>query len=215
VYGTPAEIQYPAFLKPRIFSGGKGITIVEDATAYTQAERDIPDRLICEYLPGREYTVDCFTDREGNLLFIGPRTREKITWGMSYSSQRIPLTNEIQGIAVDLNRRFLFRGAWFFQLKEDPSCRLELLEFSVRQAGTMALYRHLGVNFTALSLFDRMGYPVHILENDFSLRLDWGIETLYRADVVYDTIYLDYDDTLIVDGRVNLQIIRLLYQAVA
>lgn len=215
VYERPDEIQYPAFLKPCIASGGKGTAVVNDAAAYAQAEREVPGRLICEYLPGREYTIDCFTDCRGDLLFIGPRIRERITGGISYSTQCTLLTTEIKEIAADLNDRFQFRGAWFFQLKEDKNHRLKLLEFSVRQAGTMAFYRHLGVNFAALSLFDRMGYPVRILYNDFSLRLDRGTETLYRADLAYDTIYLDYDDTLIVNGRVNLQMIQLIYQAAA
>lgn len=215
VYENLEEIKYPAFLKPRVSVGGKGTAVVKNAVEYIQAERDVPGRLVCEYLPGKEYTVDCFTDKTGRLLFIGPRTRKRITWGVAFSSEPVDLTPEIEKIATDINKRFCFRGAWFFQLKEDKRCTLKLLEFSVRQSSTIALYRHLGVNFAVLSLFDFMGFPVQILYNNFPLRLDRGMETLYHAEIVYDTIYLDYDDTLIINKKVNLEVIQLIYQAVS
>ena len=87
------------------------------------------------------------------------------------------------------------------------------MEFSTRPAGTMAFYRQLGINFALLSLFDFMNYDLDILFNNYNLTLDRGTETLYKFDYQYDTIYLDYDDTLIVNDKVNSDIIKLIYQA--
>lgn len=205
---TRENAKYPAFLKPYISAGGKGTKIINDPSGFND------DCIVCEYLPGREYTVDCFTNSKRELLFIGPRTRENITNGVAWHSEKVPLTDEIRFIAEDLNRRFSFRGLWYFQVKEDREGRLKFMEFSARHAGTMTFYRQLGVNFTLLSLFDFMGCPVEILCNDFGLKLDRGIETLFKAECEYDCAYLDYDDTMIIDGRVNTDLMKFAYQCV-
>ena len=54
--------------------------------------------LIFENLPGEEYTVDCFTDRHGDLLFAGPRSRDRVRMGISFASRTWPLSDEIAGI---------------------------------------------------------------------------------------------------------------------
>ena len=76
----------------------------------------------------------------------------------------------------------------------------------------MALYRQLGINFAALSLFDFMGYDIKVLKNDFSIKLDRYYKSCYKTDIDYKNIYLDFDDTLIVNNKVNLTLIQLIYQ---
>lgn len=213
VYDSIAEVEYPSFLKPYVAAGSKGTVKVNNEEELKIALQKRDDLLICEYLPGDEYTVDCFTNRERELLFVGARTRERITNGITFHSERIQLSKEIYDIAVDLNNKFEFRGAWFFQLKKDVNGNLKFMEFSVRQAGTMTFYRQLGVNFSLLSLFDFMELPVQILFNDLDLKLDRGTRTLYDISYEYDTIYLDYDDTLIINDKVNTTLMRLIYQA--
>lgn len=214
VFNPNEPITFPVFLKPAVAAGAKGTVKADDQQSIDVAISDNPNLLICEYLPGEEYTVDCFTNSERELLFMGARTRERITQGVAFLSKRVELTPEIEAIAHDLNETFHFRGAWFFQVKENAAGELRLMEFSVRQAGTMAFYRQLGVNFTALSLFDFMGLPVKVVCNDLDLVLDRGTETLYDINYEYDTLYLDFDDTLIVNGKVNTAVVRLVYQSI-
>lgn len=214
VYGIDEEISFPVFLKPAVAAGAKGTVKIDDRESFEAAYKENPERLICEYLPGQEYTVDCFTNAKRELLFTGVRTRERITQGVTFLSRRAELTSEIAAIAKDLNETFHFRGAWFFQTKKNTNGEQRLMEFSVRQAGTMAFYRQLGVNFAALSLFDAMDLPVKILCNDLDLVLDRGTETLYDIHYEYDTLYLDFDDTLIVSNKVNTAVIQLVYQSI-
>ena len=42
--------------------------------------------IVCEYLPGEEYTVDCFSDREHGLLFAGARVRRRTRNGISVNT---------------------------------------------------------------------------------------------------------------------------------
>lgn len=210
-YSLNDNIKFPVFIKPDVGAGAKNTHIVNDIETlkkYCSSE----NFLISEILPGEEITVDCFTDKDRKLLFIGPRTRERITNGVSFKSRNVEISDDIVNIAEDLNETFNFRGLWFFQLKKDRNGNFKLLEFSIRSAGTMALYRQLGINFAALTVFDFMGYDLDIICNDFNIELDRYYKSCYKTDLKYNNIYLDFDDTLIVNGKVNLTIIQLIYQ---
>lgn len=206
------NIDFPVFLKPNVGAGGKGAILVKNREELENVFKNNSDMAICEFLPGDELTIDCFTDKNGELLFIGPRTRERITMGISFTSKTIPLSSEIEDIANDLNSTFKFRGAWFFQVKKDINNNYKLMEFSVRQAGTMALYRQLGVNFALLSLFDAMDMNVKILFNNYNLKLNRRLANSYTLDYKYNKVYIDFDDTLIINNKINTTAVMFLYQ---
>lgn len=211
IYQVNDEIEYPVFIKPDIGAGGRDTHIINN---YQELNKyvSVDNYLISEFLPGEELTVDCFTDRNRKLCFVGPRTRERITNGVSFRSKNVKLTKEIEKIAKDLNKTFVFRGLWFFQLKKDKNNHYKLMEISVRCAGTMALYRQLGINFASLSLFDFMGYDLTVTKNNFNIELDRYYKSCYKVNIKYDSIYLDFDDTLIVNGKVNTDLMKLIYQ---
>lgn len=206
--------KYPVFLKPCKGAGSRGTHFVETKKELEDILAKQPDLLICEYLPGQEYTIDCFTNKDGELLFVGPRTRGRITMGMAFHSERAPNDGDFKSIAQELNNKFKFRGAWFYQVKEDEAGHLKLMEFTVIQAGTMTFHRQLGVNFAALSVFDAMGYDVKVLFNDYKLTLDRCLKNSFRLDYDYEKIYVAFEDTLIVKGKVNTTLMKLMYQGV-
>jgi hypothetical protein len=214
VYATPAAVDaFPIFTKPNIGEGGRNTQVIRTAEECVRALAARPDLLLVEYLPGEEFTVDCFTDRHGVLRFVGPRERSRIFYGISVHSRSVPLTPEINDIAAEINRRLRFRGLWFFQLKRAASGNLKLMEISTRAAGTMCLYRHQGVNLPLLSVYDAMDLNVEILQNGFPIEVDRALFNRFRTSFEYDTIYLDFDDTLICRGEVNRYVLLLLYQA--
>ncbi len=215
VYQAPYDgLDFPLFVKPSVGEGAKGAHRIDTMEQF-EAEKDgLDGMVVCEYLPGREYTVDCFTDRHGTLLFAGARSRERIGMGIAFRCCGGPASEEIREIAQRVGDRFGLRGAWYLQLKEDREKRLKLMEFSVRMAGTMVYFRQLGVNFPALSLFDAMGLDVSILFNDYPLRIERCIKTRCRPGFEFQTLYVDLDDTLIVDGQVNSTLVQLIYQCV-
>jgi hypothetical protein len=206
------DIPFPAFLKPNIGEGAKRTLLVNNLESLLFAKKENPDLLICEYLPGEELSVDCFTNRYGKLLFIGPRTRERVQMGISFRSISIEVSPEIKTIAETINEKVKIRGAWFFQIKKDIYGKYKLLEFAVRQASTMGLYRQLGVNFALLSVFDSMDMDVSILRNNYNLELERSLCNCYKLDLKYECVYIDFDDTIIVENTVNDLAIRFLYQ---
>lgn len=202
----------PVFLKPRQGQGGKG-----SARAVTSAELEFylgqdPELLVTEYLPGEELSVDCFSDFHGQLRFIGPRSRERVLMGISFRSSSVELTEEIAKIAHAINDLLKLDGAWFFQVKKDSTGRYKLLEFAPRQASTMGLYRHSGVNFALLSLFNALKMPVEITSNDYAVQLDRCLQNRYRANFSFRRVYVDFDETLVVGHHVHEMAMAFLYQ---
>lgn len=213
-YRTREEVSegdFPLFRKPDVSAGAVGAQRVDTPDELTDAMFS-EEYVLCEYLPGQELTVDCFTDRQGQLKFIGPRSRDRIQMGIAFRSTAVPLTEEVRSIAEAINAHLSFLGAWYFQLRQDAQGRYKLLEISCCQSGTMTLYRHLGVNFPYLGILELYGQSGSSLVLTASCQLERRLHTAFRLDVAYDHVYLDYDDTLIVEGRICASVIRFVYQ---
>jgi carbamoylphosphate synthase large subunit len=212
LYNDFELLNYPVFLKPDVGQGTKGtytVNSTEEIDFYLKMD---PTILAMEYLPGKEYTVDCFTNKDGELLFAEGRVRHRISNGISINSWQIK-NEDFQRIAHVINKTLTFRGVWFFQLKERANGELVLMEISPRIAGTMALFRARGVNFVLLSLFDRMGFDVSVVQNDFEIEIDRALFARFTISIDYDYVYVDFDDTIIVDNCVNTLLMKFLYQA--
>ena len=202
---------WPLFLKPDIGQGSRGTYLAQDRKEvefYLSKDHLL---LPLEYLPGTEYTIDCFTDRHGDLRFAGARERTRIQNGISVHTRPVNHPS-FQEMAKTINATLEFRGVWFFQVKKTVDGELALMEIAPRVAGTMALYRNLGVNFALLTVFDAMGLDVEVLRNEYHLELDRALAARFKVDIDYQHLYIDLDDCLICGGKVNLQAIALVYQ---
>lgn len=214
-YSVTDKIEtFPVFIKPDIGQGAQGAKLIQNQTELDYAIKENSQIIICEFLSGEEYTIDCFTDNDGCLRVCRMRNRNRIKSGISVSSESLPLPDEIQAIAAKINQRLNFCGAWFFQLKKNSDGEFRLLEIAPRIAGTMGLSRNAGVNYPLLTLFCRMAVPIDIIENSFMIEVDRALVSCYKVDIQYDTVYVDLDDTLIMNGKINTVLIQYLYQTV-
>lgn len=214
LYHDLADVpRWPIFLKPDCSYGSRGTRVAEspeEARFFLAREKDL---LAMEYLPGKEYTIDCFTDRHGSLLFAGARQRLRIQNGICVHGRRAD--NDIFRVFADtINARLRFRGVWFFQLKESHDGEMVLLEIAPRVAGTMSLHRNLGVNLAKLSVYDAMGLDVSILMNEFPIEVDRALTNRFHVGLSYRHVYIDLDDCLICEGIINVEVIAFLYQCV-
>lgn len=211
-YLRPEDVQHwPVFIKPNQGQGSVGGARADDLAALQRLWHNTTDPVICEYLPGEELTIDCFTDRHGRLLFIGPRTRDVVKMGIAFVSRTVAVDADMQRIAAALNATIRPRGLWFFQVKRSQEGHLKLLEASCRAASGMSVYRQLGVNLPLLAAYDAIGMDVSILKNDLPLTMRRRLHSSYTIPHTFDAVYVDYDDTLIVDGKVNAQLMQFLY----
>lgn len=203
--------RFPVFVKPDAAQGSQGAMLVRDAGGLERAVARGSD-LIMEYLPGEELTIDCFSDRERGLLFARARPRLRTRAGISMSSRTVNDDPIIRELATAIDGRLDLHGAWFFQLREDASGRLRLLEVAPRAAGTSAVHRVTGVNFALLSIYEQLRVPVQVSPNAMSVELDRALVNRYRHDLRYGAVYVDLDDTLIVRDAVNASLVAFLYQ---
>jgi len=213
---TPQTVEaadFPVFLKPDGGFGSRGVAVAETPEDLDRLLAADPERIAVELLPGPEFTVDCFTDRHRRLLFVGTRTRDRIRNGISVHSRAVPTNPEVRAIADAINDTIELRGPWFFQVKQAASGRLKLLEVAPRIAGTMNLYRNRGVNFALLGILDRLDADVSILDTGCPVNVDRALINRHELAFDYRCVYVDLDDTLVTDGRVNVWLLAFLHQA--
>lgn len=208
--------EYPVFIKPDEGQGAKDSRKVICREEFDMVD-NLDDMVICEYLPGEEYTVDCFTTKDRQLIFCNPRIRTRIMNGITARGCNVPCTEEFRSIISSLNDTLTFRGYWYVQLRRDCEGKLKLLEICTRFAGSFAISKGKGVNLPLLALCDFSGLDTNILENDYVVECDKTYIDRYRLDIDYNHVYVDYDDTITCKNgaAVNPYIIAYLYQCKA
>lgn len=209
-YSKPYDlIQYPVFAKPDQGQGAVGTKKIDNINEFTNIDDSY---VICEYLPGREYTVDCITDKDGILRGAFPRTRDRIMSGVAVAGKTLPQNKQITQIAEIINSKLHFKGMWYFQLKEDNNGKLKLLEISARASGTMCLTRMRGVNLPLLTAYTMMDYRIDVQENNIEVVMDRTLISRYNINYDFNVAYLDFDDTVVVREKINKNILRFIYQ---
>lgn len=193
---------YPVFIKPTV-----GHSAIDCHKINNEAEMlalyDPLKHLPLEYLPGREYTIDCFADQ-----YAEGRERKSIIKGIA-SSTVIVKDPRFQEMAKAINAILNFSGAWFFQVKEDLVGELTLLEVGARLAGSSSLSRLRGVNLPLLNL-----YPgsIRIKQQDYITEISRSLDVKAKINYEFDNAYIDLDDTLIINGKVNYKLLGLIYK---
>ncbi len=210
------ESAFPVFAKPDIGYGSRGakkITSVEDLKAHMD---QYPSCILSEFLPGKEYTVDCFTASNGELLFAAARERCRIMNGISVNTKPVKENaEEFEEFAKKINGVIKFKGAWFYQVKRDATGELTLMEVASRFGGSSSLFRAQGINFALMSIFDAFGIPVAILRNGYDVEMDRALDNRYKLGLKYKEVFVDFDDCIYLEKQfVNDALMAFLYRCV-
>jgi len=212
-YKKEEVTEYPVFVKKDNDQGARHAYKVnnsEELELYTKE----PNMVICEFLPGEEVTVDCFTNKNRELLFCNPRAADRMLAGIDVHSRRIKLTDEIKKIAENINSEANFRGFWFFQIKKDASGKFKLLEMSTRMPGAFSLSRCLDVNLPLLALKDFDGQDVKVTFNDIGIEADKQFFGKYSLGISYNKVFIDFETCFKDIEKINTFVMMYLYQCV-
>ncbi len=205
-----SNLPFPLFLKPDIGYGSRNVIKIENEKQLE--DKNLSENILCEYLPGDEYTIDCFTDLNGELIFTGARQRKRVSNGISVNTKTSKqLTNEFETLAKKINSLITFKGSWFFQIKKDSENKPCLLEIACRFAGSSSVHRIQGINFALANLYLTIGINPIFIQNNIEIELDRALNNKFKIDFFYDKIFIDYDDTIIVNNKLNLEAIKLIY----
>lgn len=202
--------EYPVFVKKDTDQGGRHAYKVSNEQELELYANE--DMIICEFLPGEEVTVDCFTNKNRELLFCNPRAADRMLAGIDVHARRIELSDEIRYIAESLNKEIEFRGFWFFQIKKDINGKFKLLEISTRLPGAFSLSRCMDVNLPALALKDFDGQDIEISYNNIKIEADKQFVGKYSLGIEYKKVYIDFESCLNTD-KINSYLMMFLYQS--
>jgi carbamoyl-phosphate synthase large subunit len=213
-YNSVDEVQtYPVIVKPDKGQGSWGVVRADTPTELRHAIETTDNGIVCEYLPGEEYTVDCFSHRTQGLLFAGARVRTRMRNGIAVSTHTVHLPEAIP-YAEAISKHLQLHGAWFFQVKRATDGTLTLLEVAPRIAGSMSTHRMQGVNFAWLTILEAMGSKLSILHNPGTIMVDRALHSRFKHTFNYDKVYIDLDDTILFNNQVHLGAIQLIYQSI-
>lgn len=205
-------LEFPLFARPDRGQGSVGIFRIDSREQLIETFRATRRYVVTEFLPGAEYTVDCFTDRQGNLSYLCARERHRIRNGICVRASECE-SDEFKPIAEFISSRISVRGAWFFQMKRDSDGSLKLMEVANRVAGSMGYERLKGANLVQATLWDALGYSVELprppkADFVYDRALSDGIRFSYRLE----RLYVDLDDTLIFEnGTINHELVGYIY----
>ena len=185
---------------------------MEELVSLYDLEKDI----ICEYLPGKDYSVDCLTGPEGDLLYHcvreGTITRDGVSTITSAATD-FGLLEEVQDMAHEINESIEFTGAWFFRVKcVSADGSLCLMEIAPRFTEAMCFSRMSGVNLPLLSLHMSIGKPVRVGEYTNPENAVKFYKTLMVPPLKFDNLYTELDDALVIKGTVNHEAMACLYK---
>ena len=202
---------YPVFLKPECGYGSRDSFKINNDKELEFYSSTIKNNIICEYLPGDEYTIYCFSSNKYGLIYCEARQREKTINGLSVLTKHVNLP-QVKQIGQIISNKLKFIGSWFFQLKYNINNELTLLEIAPRIPGAACLHRNQGVNFPLLSIYEHFNIDIeNVLTNTYDISCYKCVENRFNISITYDTIYIDLDDTIILKNKVNTKMIQYLY----
>jgi carbamoyl-phosphate synthase large subunit len=148
---------FPAVVKPRCGSGSRGVRVLEHWEELGPTGDS--ERLLQEYLPGREFSLDVLASQAGEVLAVVPRERLKLDSGIAITSRTLhdPLLQQLGRLACEAVG---ITGVANVQVREDAAGLPRLIEINPRFPGTMPLTVASGINMPKLALGELLGEPI-------------------------------------------------------
>lgn len=109
-----------------------------------------------EYLPGREWTVDAVTDKNGKLFIAIPRVRLKARSGVSVIGE-VKMDRKVIVYVEKITEFLKFTGGFNVQFREDSNGEIKLQEINLRFSGGLDITEAAGVNLPHILVSIWMG----------------------------------------------------------
>jgi carbamoyl-phosphate synthase large subunit len=153
-----ASWRYPVIVKPRTGSGSRDVQLLPGPSQLRNLAHD-ESKIVQEYLPGEEYSVDVLADLDGRVISVVPRARLRISSGVSVAGRTV------RDDELDAFARAVFDAVGLtlvanVQCRRDTEGRPALLEVNPRFPGAMPLTVASGVDMPSLCMDALLGRPL-------------------------------------------------------
>jgi len=151
-----------------------GLTCSREAIINTFASaEEVPTLLVMEYLPGPEYTVDCFKGKSSTVIV--PRLRKKMVNGISFEA-KVEVRNDIIEQSRLLLEEIGLKYVFGFQFKLDENNKPFLLESNPRVQGSMVASTFAGANVIEYAIREVLGEDVKVSPDikEIEFQRYWG-----------------------------------------
>ena len=174
---------YPCFVKPLRGSASVGTGVINNDRELKAHVATFGELLVVqEYVPGQEFTVDVFRDREGKVHCVVPRLRMvirsgEVEKGITVRDERvIEATTKLAGLLGDV------WGVFCCQCKRETDGPPRFFEVNPRFGGGSPLSIAAGANLPRYVLQEVLGKPIDkdidFQENLMMLRYDQAVFTV-------------------------------------
>ncbi|MBW3020593.1 ATP-grasp domain-containing protein [Candidatus Woesearchaeota archaeon] len=127
---------------------------------------EFPELIIAEYLPGKEYTIDCV--RHDNVFFAIPRLRKEVKMGLTFEG-KIERNELLIKYAKKMSKRMGLTSVFGFQFKEDEDGVYKAIDCNPRIQGTMIMSALAGANVIGISAKSLLGKTIKEPEIDWDM----------------------------------------------
>ena len=135
------------FLKPRKGRGARGckISAKKELAWLKEHSNDLESCIVMEALPGTEWTVDCYVDKDGTIVYTLVRERVGLAGGISIKGKTVKNEAVITATGTMLSK-LECRGPVLIQWKADHNGQPKLVEINPRLSGGLMISKAAGVN---------------------------------------------------------------------
>lgn len=169
----------PICIKPSISNGSRGVRIIDnsidefdllfkhkpnslymtfDKLKEILADKEFPELLISEVLPGEEFTIDTIVSK-GKAEIVLPRKRTKMNGGISVAGS-FEENDEIINYCKEIIASLDLDGPIGLQVKKSSTGDFKILEINPRIQGTSIAALGLGVNLPLLAIYNALGETI-------------------------------------------------------
>lgn len=189
----------PVCIKPANSEGGKGFRIITEEKinilnepagsvkinleAYInqlKALDKIPELLVTEYLPGKEYSVDCVC-KNGTAYYCIPRQRIETSMGVA-SVSLVEKNDELIDISTEIISALNLSYNINIQFKYSANGMPKLIEINPRVSGSLVANLGAGINMLEESL--RLAYEMPVEK----INIRWGTKMLRHWSQIYTQV---------------------------
>lgn len=158
---------FPLFVKPIKGKGSRNTYLCNSQSELDYILNKYSDMLVCEYLPGKEYTIDVLSDTEGFPICAIPRERIETKDGISFKG-KVEKNEYLQEMCMSLAKYLEIKGPSCMQMKQDKNAEYKFIEVNPRMGGGTIMATLAGVNIPYLILKLFNGEKIESTEVDFS-----------------------------------------------